>query len=251
MLLILILVVYLTIFMPLNRNKKLSGGGLSTNQVNRLWSLSQEALREHKTLKAEKALLTILQVDKKNAVAYNRLGVLYARERRFDDAIECLEISQSLDPNATSLHNVGLIYLETQNYEKAAMAFEQAIELEGDLPARYIAYSKALIQLGRWDDAIEALETAYDLEANPLILRHMLEVYEKSDNETGIKATNQRLEDLKTIKRQQAVSKAKFTRSKTMHRRPKSNTLRRSPATNLRTKTTTSPKNLNKVRKIK
>ena len=95
-----------------------------------------------KYLRAEKALLTILRVDEKNATAYNRLGILYAKQKAYKDAIECFEIAQSLEPSASSLHNVGLIYYETENYEKASLAFEQALEMEDDLAARYIAYAK-------------------------------------------------------------------------------------------------------------
>ena len=92
-------------------------------QMKRLWSAAQTSMRDHKPLRAEKALLTILKFDEKNAAAYNRLGILYAKEQKFDEAIECFEIAQSLDNNPSSLHNVGLIYLETGSYEKAAMAF--------------------------------------------------------------------------------------------------------------------------------
>ena len=112
-------------------------------QMKKLWNAAQTSMREHKPLRAEKALLTILKFDEKNAAAYNRLGILYAKEQKFDEAIECFEIAQSLDNNPSSLHNVGLIYLETGAYEKAAMAFEQAISLENTLPARYIALAKA------------------------------------------------------------------------------------------------------------
>ena len=113
-----------------------------TPQMKKLWSLAQSAMKERKPLKAEKALLTILKFDEKNAAAYNRLGILYAKEKHYKEAIECFEIAQSLDNNASSLHNVGLIYFETGKYEKAAMAFSQAIDLEGDQPGRYIAYAK-------------------------------------------------------------------------------------------------------------
>ena len=104
-----------------------------TNKLDQLWNIAQDSIRENKYLRAEKALLTILRVDEKNATAYNRLGILYAKQRAYKDAIECFEIAQSLEPSASSLHNVGLIYYETENYEKAALAFEQALEIEGDL----------------------------------------------------------------------------------------------------------------------
>ena len=80
-------------------------------------------MKERKPFKAEKALLTILKFDEKNAAAYNRLGILYAKSQKYDEAVECFEIAQSLDNNPASIHNVGLIYLETGAYEKAAMAF--------------------------------------------------------------------------------------------------------------------------------
>ena len=92
--------------------------------------------------------MIILRVDEKNATAYNRLGILYAKQRAYKDAIECFEIAQSLEPSASSLHNVGLIYYETENYEKASLAFEQALDMEDDLAARYIAYAKVQEKLG-------------------------------------------------------------------------------------------------------
>ena len=107
-----------------------------SEKLDQLWSIAQDAIRENKYLRAEKALLTILRVDERNATAYNRLGILYAKQRAYKDAIECFEIAQSLEPSASSLHNVGLIYYETGDFAKAALAFEQAIEIENDLAAR-------------------------------------------------------------------------------------------------------------------
>ena len=103
--------------------------------------------------------------------AYNRLGILYAKGQKYDEAVECFEIAQSLDNNPASIHNVGLIYLETGAYEKAAMAFEQAIALEGDVPARYIALAKAEEKMGRTKKAVEALENAYELDPKVTTLR--------------------------------------------------------------------------------
>ncbi len=200
--LILIFTFFIVFFIPdyaKRRQENLDEDDISkTPQMKKLWSLAQVAMRERKPLKAEKALLTILKFDEKNAAAYNRLGILYAREKHFKEAIECFEIAQSLDNNASSLHNVGLIYLETGKYEKAAMAFEQAIALEGDQPGRYIAYAKALEKLGQRKDAIKQLETAYDLNPTTVILRHMLEIYENAEDYENIEATKRRIEDLQT-----------------------------------------------------
>jgi len=62
----------------------------------------------------------ILEIFPNEVDAYNRLGILYAKQRAYTDAIECFEIAQSLEPSASSLHNVGLIYYETGQFDKAA-----------------------------------------------------------------------------------------------------------------------------------
>ncbi len=151
-----------------------------TDKLDQLWQIAQEGLRDKKYLRAEKALLTILRVDERNAAAYNRLGILYAKQRAFNDAIECFEIAQSLEPSASSLHNVGLIYYETGQFEKAAIAFEQAIEMESGLAARYIAYAKVQEKLGNHKKMVDSLEKAVQIEPNPQSLRILADAYERT-----------------------------------------------------------------------
>lgn len=150
-----------------------------SDRLDKLWEIAQEALGDKKYLRAEKALLTILRVDERNAAAYNRLGILYAKQRAFNDAIECFEIAQSLQPSASSLHNVGLIYYETAQYEKAALAFEQAIEIESTLAARHIAYAKVQEKLGDAKKMVAALEKAVELEPHPQSLKVLADAYER------------------------------------------------------------------------
>lgn len=151
-----------------------------TDKLDRLWDIAQESLREKKYLRAEKALLTILRVDERNATAYNRLGILYSKQQAYEDAIECFEIAQSLEPSASSLHNVGLIYYETQAYDKAALAFEQALSMEDDLAARHIAYAKVQEKLGNNKRMIAALERAVELEKNPQTLTILADAYDRA-----------------------------------------------------------------------
>lgn len=161
-----------------------------SEKLDQLWSIAHESLKTKKYLRAEKALLTILRVDEKNASAYNRLGILYAQQRSLTDAIECFEIAQSLEPSASSLHNVGLIYYETGNYEKAALAFEQALAIDNELAARHIAYAKALEKLGNQRKVIESLEKAIELDPNPQTLNILADAYERNgqtDLATGLR----------------------------------------------------------------
>ena len=151
-----------------------------SSYLDKLWGVAQESINDQRYLRAEKALLTILRVDERNATAYNRLGILYAKQRAYQDAIECFEIAQSLESSASSLHNVGLIYFETGAYDKAALAFEQAIQLEGNLAARHVAYAKVQEKLGDNKKMIAALEKAVDLEPNPQSLTILADAYDRT-----------------------------------------------------------------------
>lgn len=195
---IVLLSVFVTFILPrfLDREKpKEEHSAKYTAQMKKLWSVAQSSMKERKPLRAEKALLTILKFDEKNAAAYNRLGILYAKEQKFDEAIECFEIAQSLDSNPSSLHNVGLIYLETGAYEKAAMAFKQAIDIEGDVPARFIALAKAEEKLGNRKSALEALESAYELDRSTTTLRQILAIHEAAGDTEAIAATTARIKE--------------------------------------------------------
>lgn len=193
---IIIFTIFLCFFFPLEtKEKKVEEKSPKyNNQMKKLWQIAQTSMKERKPFRAEKALLTILKFDEKNAAAYNRLGILYAKGKKYDEAVECFEIAQSLDNNPASIHNVGLIYLETGAYEKAEMAFQQAIELEGDVPSRYIALAKAEEKLGRPKKAVEALESAYELDPKVAILRDILSIYENSGDTEAMAATSARIE---------------------------------------------------------
>jgi tetratricopeptide (TPR) repeat protein len=137
-----------------------------TSKLGQLWDIAHKGMREKRFLPAEKALLTILKIDEKNAAAYNRLGILYAKQKEYKDAIDCFEIASSIETTPSSLHNLGLIYYETENYDKAATAFEQALKLDDALAARHIAYAKVQEKLGNDKLMFQELEKAVELEPN-------------------------------------------------------------------------------------
>ncbi len=151
-------------------------------RLERLWKVAQIGMSEKKYLRAEKALLTILKLDQKNAAAYNRLGILYSRQKEYKDAIECFEIASSIRPSASSLHNLGLIYFETENYQKAAQAFEASIRLEEDVATRHIAYAKVQEQLDNKDQVIGSLTRAIELEPRAQTYKLLADAYQRNGN---------------------------------------------------------------------
>lgn len=165
-----------------------------SSKLDQLWDIAQESLRDRKYLRAEKALLTILRVDERNATAYNRLGILYAKQQAYKDAIECFEIAQSLEPSASSLHNVGLIYYETENYEKAGLAFDQALVIENDHASRHIAYAKVQEKLGHPKKMIASLEKAVELEPSIQSYNILIDAYDRHGREEDAATLRARLE---------------------------------------------------------
>src|SRR6476659_4405987 len=149
------------------------------DRLGKRWDIAKQGMRENRFLKAEKALLTILKIDEKNAAAYNRLGILYAKQKEYRDAIDCFEIASSIEATPSSLHNLGLIYYETENYEKAAVAFEQALTLEDSLAARHVAYAKVQEKLGNEKLMFQALERAVELEPNKETYSLLHKAYEE------------------------------------------------------------------------
>ena len=168
------------------RNSRLKGDEFSDvsrkvgDRLGRLWDIGHQGMRENQFLRAEKALLTILKIDEKNAAAYNRLGILYAKQKEYRDAIDCFEIASSIEATPSSLHNLGLIYYETENYDKAAVAFEQAIKLEDDLAARHVAYAKVIEKLGNEKLMFQELERAVELEPNRETYELLLKAYDNA-----------------------------------------------------------------------
>jgi tetratricopeptide (TPR) repeat protein len=166
------------------------------DRMGKLWDIAHQGMRENRFLRAEKALLTILKIDEKNAAAYNRLGILYAKQKEFRDAIDCFEIASSIEATPSSLHNLGLIYYETENYEKAGIAFEAALNLEESLAARHVAYAKVNEKLGNEKLMFQALLRAVELEPNKETYTLLQTAYEERDMQAEADMIGQKLKKL-------------------------------------------------------
>ena len=175
------------------------------DRLGKLWDIAHQGMRENRFLRAEKALLTILKIDEKNAAAYNRLGILYAKQKEYRDAIDCFEIASSIEATPSSLHNLGLIYYETENYEKAAVAFEQALKLEDNLAARHVAYAKVQEKLGNDKLMFQELEKAAELEPNRETYTLLFKAYMNHDMQAEADLIADRLKKLKAPARAKRI----------------------------------------------
>ncbi len=168
------------------------------NRLGKLWDIAHQGMRENRFLRAEKALLTILKIDERNAAAYNRLGILYAKQKEYRDAIDCFEIASSIEATPSALHNLGLIYYETENYEKAAIAFEQALKMEDNLAARHVAYAKVQEKLGNTKIMFLELEKALELETNKEAYNLLIKAYRQHGREADADILEDKLKKMIT-----------------------------------------------------
>ena len=132
-------------------------------KLHKLWRYVERATKQGRLRATEKALLAILKIDHKNTAAYNRLGMHYARQSKYGDAIDCFAIASSLTPTLATLYNLGLVHYEQGNYKEAAHAFEKVVDLEPNVK-RYIAFAKALNKLQNYKKVVEILEKVTALE---------------------------------------------------------------------------------------
>lgn len=168
------------------------------NKLGKLWEIAHQGMRENKLLRAEKALLTILKIDEKNAAAYNRLGILYAKQKEYDDAIDCFKIASSIEKSSSSLHNLGLIYYETADYAKASIAFEEALEMEDELAARHIAYAKVQEKLGNYKKMLIELEKAVSLEPTRETMLLLVKAYEMHGEDDKAQELRKKIDKIHT-----------------------------------------------------
>jgi tetratricopeptide (TPR) repeat protein len=156
----------------------------TSEKLNKLWDYVNSALRAGRYRASERALLSILKIDHKNTAAYNRLGMLYAKQHNLDDAIECFEIASSLTPTLATLYNLGLVHYEKGNYKQSAAAFEKVIDLEPS-PKRYVAYAKVQEKLGNHKEVAKALEKVIEEEPTPKHYELLAQAYVRTKNHAG------------------------------------------------------------------
>jgi Tfp pilus assembly protein PilF len=178
-----------------NKNSDLVQGHLK-----RLWQDAYQNLTQNNVARAERSLLALLKLDEKNVGAYNRLGIIYARQGLKKEAIECFEISNSLNPSASSLHNLALVYFGDGQYQKAAHTFEHAIEKDPENVTRYIALAKTLEKMGDPKSALKELERAHKVDPGSAASALLAKAYEDAGAQELCEQVKKEADQLKAIK---------------------------------------------------
>jgi len=107
-----------------------------------------------------------IELDPKFAYAYNGLGNAYSDMELYDEAIAAYSKAIELDPKyATAYKNLGATYRDMKRYDEAIAAFNKAIELDPKYATIYYNLGRLYSDdMKRYDEAIAAFNKAIELD---------------------------------------------------------------------------------------
>jgi len=109
-------------------------------------------------------------------IAWNLLGVLYGRDRRWDEALQAFARSLGAEPRAAdALVNRGWVLLELRRYEDAVTAFEAALTLQPRMARAHAGLGSAMVEArGDYREGMSRYLTAVKLDPeNPALLNDL------------------------------------------------------------------------------
>lgn len=103
------------------------------------------------------------------ALSWNNLGSIYAQKKQWEKAISCYQEALQLDDNfVKSYRNLARVYSKTGEHLKAALYWHEAFSIEPNLvkPEEYFSLAKKLLQYQQTEKAIACLQRTIELNPN-------------------------------------------------------------------------------------
>ncbi|MCP4190837.1 MAG: tetratricopeptide repeat protein [Planctomycetaceae bacterium] len=101
-----------------------------------------------------------------SAEAFFRLGALFNREKKWNQAEQALSKALAIRPSfARALNSLGICLSHLQKFDESCLRFSQAVALRPEFGEAYLNWGQVLASQGKERDAIERYAAA--IEANP------------------------------------------------------------------------------------
>ncbi len=111
-----------------------------------------------------------IQVNPYDEFAYNNLGRVYWNDRKYDEAVKAFNQQLENNPLDKFAHgNLGAMYAEWHKYDLAAAELEKAASLTPDSGELQVSLGDAYLNLGQDEKALAAFDHAVELSAIPLV----------------------------------------------------------------------------------
>lgn len=108
---------------------------------------------------AEKCFKAVIEIDPKQAEAWNKLGVTYVYQKNLPEAEECFKTAVFHNPKlAVAYSNLGNIYFEQERYEEAIAVYHRAIEADPEYGNAYHNLGVLYKQQGNIAEGIKYLK---------------------------------------------------------------------------------------------
>jgi tetratricopeptide (TPR) repeat protein len=111
-----------------------------------------------------------IEINPYDDYAYNNLGRVYWNERKYDDAVKAFNKQLENNPLDKFAHsNLGAMYAEWHKYDLAVPELEKAASLTPDSAELQVTLGDAYLNLGQDDKALSTFDHAIELSATPLV----------------------------------------------------------------------------------
>lgn len=107
---------------------------------------------------ATSAIQRALTLDPRLVQAHVNLAVMYAEREQFTEALQHLELSVQITPDAAAYHNIGIIQRRQGNRQQALEAFNKALDLQPHDWLTQLNCATELLVLGQFTAGWQAYE---------------------------------------------------------------------------------------------
>jgi tetratricopeptide (TPR) repeat protein len=142
-----------------------------------LFRAGKQAMQSGQLAVAEADFRKVIALDPKSGAAHVNLGVVYMRERRWDDAVAELRVAQGFLPQEPGIRlNIGLAYYRKSDFTAAIEPFQSVLKSTPDSQqARYLL-GLCYFFVNRYKDAAETLAPLWEGESGHLNYLYVLSI---------------------------------------------------------------------------